>query len=203
MRRSKMLSKELLNNKYSKFLPTTDKEPEFIKGLEQIKKSINLQNLNQCIKPLLVYSNVNQNPLFYLLAVNYSLQQDRVLDYVSVRAQTFVRQHFADKERDTELYDSIYYTDLLFITLTQADYTSEYMESLIHDLVEFRHNRNTYTVVCYEVIDKTDKTYLGQTKNLRQIFGNRGYGIIDLIQDITTQHSVVKGNKVVGKGRII
>lgn len=195
-----MLSKTLLNEKYKVFLPLEEHHQQFLKDLQQLKDMMNLEQINKTNAPLLIYTNQQLKPLYYLMCVNYSLRANRILDYLSIRAQTFIRQHFADSERDQELYDKIYYTDVLFVVLSQADYTSEYLETLLQDLVTFRASMNTHTILIYEVLDKTDRSYMGYTKKLRNYFEAQRNPVIDLISGITTQHNATTHTKIQGQG---
>lgn len=190
-----MISKALINDKYNTLLPQAEQEKQFLAELKHLKQTLNLSQLKLGHKPLLVYTNKPLDPLHYLLCVTYSLQESKVLDYLSVRAQTFIRQHFADVDRDQSLYDEIYYTDILFVVLTQADYTSEYLETLLQDLVDFRRRRQTYTILIYEDINESQTSQTSHTVKLKNFFNRNSFPVVDLIDDITTTHSATQRRK--------
>lgn len=182
-----MISKDILTNKYGKLIENMDYNV-LMTELNQIKPMLDMGILSRQI-PILIYTQVNRNALYYLLGVTYSLIRDKVLDYEVVSGQTFIREHFADSDRDQVLYSSIYYTELLFLSLTQADYTSEYMETLIQDLVEFRARAGRLTIISYG-ITPSNNTYIVQTKKLREFMDSNNYGVLTLNKKgITTEHS--------------
>lgn len=184
-----MINKNLFNERYEAFIPKGDTQT-FIKDLDKIKTSLNFELINT-LKPLLIYSINKRNEIYYLLGFNYSLQKRKVLNYTVITGATFTRQHFADADKDMELHDNIYYGDLLFISLSQNDYMSEYMENLLIDLIEFRNNRNKLTVITYDVVNSA-KNHIVQTKKLNDHFASSKYSIIDTITNksaITSKHS--------------
>lgn len=179
----------VLNERYSALLPKKDID-KFAETLNSLKKKLNFELINEN-KPLLIYSRNMRNELYYLLSLNYSVQKGRVLNYVVVTGQTFVREHFADKEKDLTLYDSIYNDDIVYVSLNEDDYTSEYLESLLSDLIEYRYRNNKITVITYDVLQ--GNRYLTQTNKLNTFFRSSGYTIIDLVQ-ITSKHSATTNN---------
>lgn len=187
-----MLNINLLNDRYGTFIPEKDSDT-FAKEVTEIKNSLNLELINE-LKPLLIYSRNKRNELLYLMGITYSLIKKRVLNYTVITGATFTRQHFAtSSERDHELQDDTYYGDLLYILLSQNDYGSEYMENLIIDLIDFRHQQGKVTVVIYDTNGST-KNPLTVTQKLNSYFANNKHTIQELTP-ITTQHSAVKGSQ--------
>lgn len=183
-----MLNIHLLNDKYKNLIPQNDID-NFIIETHKLKQRLNFNLINE-LKPLLIYNRNQRNQLYYLLSVNYSLQLDKILNYTVITGQTFTRQHFANDEKDKELYDNTYYDDLVFISLSQSDYTSEYMENLIIDLVEFRARNNKITVITYDLLSSTN--YQTQTRKLSEYFAANKYTIMDLSIGQPTTKSTVK-----------
>lgn len=174
----------MLADKYSRLINTTAEA--FREEATKIRNAKQINNINFPInKPVLVYNKGNKNVLYYLLGIHYSLQKDRVLDYVITTGQNFINQHFLTEDnKDLELHDKLYYADIAYITLTQFDYTSEYLESLIIDLVETRTTRGLNTVVYYDVLDT--KNYLNTTSKLYNYF-NSMYKTLDLAYNEVTK----------------
>lgn len=143
-----MISKELLKYKYGKLIEQPIEE--FIKEATFIQTQFKDTNLN-VDRPLLIYGNNNRNACVYSLGVNYSILNKKVLDYTIITAPHFINQHFLSEEhRDMELYQNMYYTDLLFITISQLDYKHQYLESLLIDLIETRLTSNKLTHIYFE-----------------------------------------------------
>lgn len=185
-----MLSKELIKEKFKDFIPE-DKE-KFKRELAEMKDKINLAKLNT--KPLLVYSQNKRNALYYILSVFYSLKNEKLLNYVISTGQTLINQHFATSaERDQAFYHEIYYSDILFLSLSQYDYTSEYLESLIIDLVEFRKEAKRLTIISYDVMS-SGQQYVNLTKKLHAYFVSNEFQIIDLAMSKSTPFD--KGSSV-------
>ena len=171
-----MLNKLMLKERY-KDLVLEDRE-KFLAELNFIKEKINLHNLSR--QPLLIYSQNKRNALYYILSVFYSLKADRILDYTVVTGQTLINQHFAtEKERDADIYTGIYYDDITYISLSQYDYTSEYLESLIIDLIEFRRQNKKLTIISYDVMSSGSQ-YVSMTKKLHSYFLSSQFQIVDI-----------------------
>lgn len=142
----------------------------FLSEANKVKESKKINIISFPLgKPVLVYNKGNKNVIFYLLGLHYSLHKGKVLDYVITTGQNFINQHFlTEQNRDIELHNKLQYSDIAFIALTQFDYTSEYLESLIIDLAETRAIRGLETIVYYDVLDT--KNYLNTTSKLYNYF---------------------------------
>lgn len=191
-----MLNINILREKYSKFVPV-DNVDNFIKDTETIKNSKHIKNLKHYI-PALVYEVNKRDALFFTLGIMFSLEKGRVLDYTVITGQTFSREHFADKgDKDIELNNLIYSNDILFISLSEFDYTTQYLESLIVDLIEFRKDRNLITVIHFDIVNNNN--YANTTKILKQYFESNKYQVIHMSTSSTKQSTPVV--KAVKKGK--
>lgn len=173
-----MLNKNILNNKYKQLISLNTKK--FIEDVNMVKSRLALDELDK--RPLLIYSKNLRNPVYYVLCMYNSLKEDRILDYQVITGQTFINQHFmSEDQRDNQLFNSVYYSDIAFISLSEFDYTSDYLENLLIDLVEFRQNRGSMTVISYDIIGSSNN-YSALTKKLHSYFSASGYQIRDLVK---------------------
>lgn len=171
-----MINKDLLNSKYKDFV-SEDKQ-KFLNELNFIKSKIKIEALRN--RPLLIYSQNKRNALYYILSIYYTLKSDKLLNYEVVTGQTLINQHFATaNDKDYNLHERIYYTDLTFINLSQYDYTSEYLETQIIDLVEFRKRNKKMTIISYDVMN-SGQNYINLTKKLHAYFAANEYQIVDI-----------------------
>jgi hypothetical protein len=181
-----LLTKHILTNKYKNLV--LDNKEKFLKDIAYIKSLLLFDNIS--FNPLLIYSNNKRNALYYVLSMFFSLKKDRVLDYAVITGQTLIDQHFAsEKQRDHELYNAIYYSDISFISLSQYDYTGEFLESQLINLIEFRQQRKKITVVSYDVMDSL-RSYAGLTKKLHSYFASNEFQIIDITSGSATTEKV-------------
>lgn len=186
-----MLNKNLLTNKYINFIGT-DKD-KFLSECNDIKQSINLNALSD--KPMLIYSKNKRNAIYFILSLHYALKYDRLLDYTVITGQSLIDQHFlSEHARDNELYNGIHYDDLAFISLSQFDYTSEYLESLIINLVESRTIDKKITIISYDVME-ANSGYLNFTKKLNAYFNSNEFQVINLVSKTT--NSVKQSNPTI------
>jgi hypothetical protein len=171
-----MLNKDLLKSKYKDFI--LENKEKFVEEVNFLKSKINLEKLTN--EPLLIYSQNKRNALYYVLSLYYSLKEDRMLTYAVITGQTLINQHFAsEQQRDAELYNSVYYADISFISLSQYDYTSEYLESQIIDLISFRKQNKKLTIISYDIMS-SNQNYINLTKKLHAFFLANDYQILDL-----------------------
>lgn len=171
-----MLNKVLLKDKYKDFV-LEDKQ-KFLEEIQSIHDKLNLHEISNA--PMLIYSQNKRNALYYILSLHYSLRLDRILDYAVITGQTLINQHFTSEDnRDNVLYNSVYYADLTFISLSQYDYSSEYLESQIIDLIEFRTNNKKLTVISYDIMN-SGKNYINLTKKLHSYFLSSRFQIVDM-----------------------
>lgn len=186
------MNKILLNEKYKNLiLPDKGK---FIEEVNFIKSKINFNNLQSI--PLLVYGENKRHALYYTLCMFFSLKHDRVLDYSIITGQSIITQHFlSETNRDNDLIESINYADITFISLSQFDYTNEYLESLIIDLIEFRKNYNKITIISYDVLNNTKSNYFSLTQKLHSYFSTNNFQILDLLEANTVQLKQVPSKK--------
>lgn len=148
-----MINKETLKMKLSHLVPTNTEL--FKADLEKIRKNL-ISNSPEYGSPLLVYCTINKSAVYYMTVVYYSLQVDRILDFTVTTAGNISTQHFLDNEsKDKDFHSNLYYDDLVFITVSELEYTSQYLEALIVDLVETRANAGKTTVVVYDSMDTT------------------------------------------------
>lgn len=181
-----MINLNLLSSKYNSLINSS--KENFLVETNKMKELLTKAKVN-FNKPLLVYNNNNKNAFYYIYSIMCSLHKDRVLDYVITTGQHFINQHFLDNvDKDKELYNKIYFDDILFISLSQYDYTSEYLESLLIDLVETRITNNKVTIIYYDILDS--KNYLSTTRRLFDYF-NKTHEILDL----TSPNIVTPKNK--------
>lgn len=166
------MNKLILADKYSK-LVGFDKE-RFKSDVKEVTNKLNKVNVPDIS---MIYSKGKRDAIFYSICIRLALRSNRLLDYTVVTGQTFMNQHFLNGERDMELYDSVMYGDITFISLSQADYTGEFLESLLIDLVEFRKGLQKPTFIIYDTIDDD---YMIRTKKLKEHFDNSYYGSINL-----------------------
>lgn len=192
-----MLNKYLLAEKYNVLIGAQDKE-SFIKDVNFMREVLNLKKLKKL--PTLIYSKNKRNALYYTLCIHLSLIEDKILDYTVITGQSLINQHFlTDKNKDIQLHNNLHYTDITFISLSQYDYTSEYLESLIIDLVEFRNTQNKITIISYDVLDSPNN-YTGLTHKLHNYFGVNNYNILDITKSTGEIVKPLNRKKV---GRII
>jgi len=171
-----MLNKETLKNKY-KDLVLENKE-KFLEETKFIYSKLNLKALSEA--PLLIYSQNKRNALYYILSINYSLKRERILDYAVITGQTLINQHFMkDENRDNQLYQNVLYSDITFLSLSQYDYTNEYLESQIIDLIEFRKMNKKLTIISYDIMN-SGQNYIHLTKKLHAYFLSSQFQIVDL-----------------------
>jgi hypothetical protein len=171
-----MLNVLLLNKRYKNFIP--ENKTNFSEEVNFLKNKIDLKKLSN--EPLLIYSQNKRNALYYVLSIFYSLKFDRILDYTVITGQTLINQHFmSEQNRDNALYNSVYYADITFLSLSQYDYTSEYLESQIIDLIEFRRQNKKLTIISYDVM-ASGQQYVTLTKKLHTYFLNSQFQIIDI-----------------------
>ena len=178
-----MISKEML---YSRYKPLVTHEG-FFKDIEGLSVDLGVINFNN---PVLIYSNSKRNVLIYLLLVYLSVKNNRLMDYVVITGQSLINQHFADiGNKDKDLFEKLYYTDVAFISLSEYDYTSEYLESLIIELINFRKNANRVTIVIYDILG--NQVNKKKVENLEKFFKTSEFGIIDITK-VTKRATVVK-----------
>ena len=168
-----------LKSTYKDFI-LNDKEL-FLNEINYIKSKINLENLSN--NPILVYSQNKRNALYYVLGMFLSLKSERILNYAVITGQTLINQHFmTEANRDNELYNRIFYTDITFVSLSQYDYTNEYLESQIIDLIEFRKINKKMTIVSFDITN-SGQSYINMTKKLHNYFSASGHQIIDIAKN--------------------
>lgn len=172
-----MINNKLLNNKYKSLIQKD--ENEFLAELKFIKENIDFSKLQD--KPILCYSQNRRNALYYLLAYYYSLKKDKVLTYAVTTGQSFIDQHFMNENKDNELLDNLNYSDITFISLSEFDYTNQYLEALLINLVQSRADRNQITVISYDVLSSGRNSYLNYTKSLNAYFASNKFQIIDIV----------------------
>lgn len=178
-----MISKEML---YSRYKPLVTHEG-FFKDIEGLSVDLGVINFNN---PVLIYSNSKRNVLIYLLLVYLSVKNNRLMDYAVITGQSLINQHFADiGDKDKDLFEKLYYTDVAFISLSEYDYTSEYLESLIIELINFRKNANRVTIVIYDILG--NQVNKKKVENLGKFFKTSEFGIIDITK-VTKRATVVK-----------
>lgn len=178
-----MISKEML---YSRYKPLVTHEG-FFKDIEGLSVDLGVINFNN---PVLIYSNSKRNVLIYLLLVYLSVKNNRLMDYAVITGQSLINQHFADiGDKDKDLFEKLYYTDVAFISLSEYDYTSEYLESLIVELINFRKNANRVTIVIYDILG--NQVNKKKVENLEKFFKTSEFGIIDITK-VTKRATVVK-----------
>lgn len=165
---------DLVKDKYKAFV-SKDKD-KFIEELSLIKKHDKSFTNNDM--PVLIYSKNHRNALYYFLCVKYSLEADRILDYAVTTGQTYIDQHFMNDDKDKSLYDSLRYSDISFISLSQFDYTNQYLENLLIELVEFRKAQGRITIISFDIIDSF--TYEKTTAKLYNYFVSNNYPIINM-----------------------
>lgn len=186
---------DIFKSKYNKLVPETSKE-DFLRDIEAIKEELSTKVVNYKV-PLLIYADNRRNAIFYMTALVASISANRVMDYTIVTGQTISREHFANSAKDLELEALIYNNDILFISLSQFDYTSQYVESLIIDIIEYRKDRGLITIIHYDIIGSAD--FLTTTNILHTFFKGNGYQVVTLRS--TPVASKVKAST--RKGRII
>lgn len=189
-----MISKEML---YSRYKPLVTHEG-FFKDIDSL--SIDLENIN-FDNPLLIYSNSKRNALMYLLLVYLSVKSNRLMDYAVITGQSLINQHFEDTgNKDTNLFEKLYYTDVAFISLSEYDYTSEYLESLIIELINFRKNANKVTIVIYDILG--NQVNKKKVENLEKFYKTSEFGVVDITK-FTKRSTVVKEPLNVGSTNVI
>lgn len=193
------MNKVLLNDKYKNLIPPDIEK--FIEDVNDIKNKINFNNLLDL--PILIYSKNKRNALYYTLCMLFSLRKEAVLSYAVITGQTLINQHFLSEEnRDIKLSDSIYYSDITFISLSQYDYSSEYLEALIIDLVEFRRNNSKITIISYDILDATKTNYISFTQKLHSYFITNDFQVLDLSNTISPGYVKKQIKKSKGSKRI-
>lgn len=200
----KKLNMRVLNERYKNLIPVNNLDV-FANNINNIKKRLDLDLINT-LKPVLIYTRNALNELMYLMSVNYSLQKTRVLNHIVVSGQTLTRQNFADGDKDRELHEDTYYEEVLYITLSQTDSLSEYMENILIDLIDFRQRNRKQTVIIYDVMQGVKPTT--QTKRLEDFMKSRQYIIQDTISVVTThsatnQNTTATSRNISRKGPII
>lgn len=155
------INKETLAKKLEQLVPT-DKE-QFKLDLERLK-AILVEAKPSYKKPLLIHSTMSKSAVFYMIVTYFSLQAGKILDYVITTGQNIITQHFLDNEnKDMDFNSKLYYDDILFISISQIDYTSDYLESLIVDLIETRQFNGKATVIVYDLMEMP--AYLSKLSN--------------------------------------
>lgn len=145
------LNKQTLAHKLETLVPTNK---ERFKADSEAIRQVLIKEKPEYRKPLLIHSTAPKPAVFYMITIYFSLQQNKILDYLITTGQNIITQHFLDNEnRDMSYYSRLYHDDILFITISRADYTSDYLESLIVDLVETRSYSGKSTVVIYDSQD--------------------------------------------------
>jgi hypothetical protein len=171
------MNKNILINKY-KDLVSFNKN-DFINDVNFFKNKLNLNSFTTA--PVLIYNRNKRNALYYTLCIYYSLKDNRVLDYSVITGQTLINQHFMTEEsRDPNVYNAAFYSDITFISLSQFDYTSEYLRKSDIDLVEFRNINKKITVISYDILDLNKVNLYCTDKKLQSYFSANRYTIIDL-----------------------
>jgi hypothetical protein len=182
-----MLNKNILLTKYNIFAEQQDKA-KFISDVNFIRSHINLANMKNI--PILVYNNGKRNALYYTLGIHFSLVKQQVLNFAVATGQTISDQHFLTEEnRDNNLVNSLYYSDIAFISLSQLDYNNVYSESLIIDLIEFRKTRNTITIISYDISDSNKVSFTTLASKLHSYFSANQFQVIELTASSTTSQT--------------
>jgi hypothetical protein len=196
-----MLNTQILNNKYNSLI-SVDKKA-FAANLKLIRSNISLKELDK--DPILCYINpkYNKNALYYTLAVFHSLREYKVLSYAIITGQTLINQHFLSEDKRDDIYEEIFYNDIAFISLSEFDYTSDYLEALLIDLIEFRQRKGKLTVISYDVLAPSKGSYKVFTKNLRAYMQANSYKILDMTSTLASSFSApTTSTQITKKGRI-
>lgn len=183
-----MLNKIILADKFSKLI--VGPKDKFVEKVGQIRDVI-CRNKIDDTRSVLLFGTDNRESIYYTFGVYYSLLAQRVLDYAVTTGQHFINQHFLSEEnKDLELYRKIYSSDILFISLSQYDYTSDYLESLLIDLVDTRSINKKPTIIYYDTL--SNKNYITTTKKLSDYF-IANHLVIDLTKQPTTPSTTTSG----------
>ena len=191
-----MINKEILKNKYKR-LVSSDRD-KFLAELKIIKEKTDFMSLSD--KPLLIYSRGKREAIHYLFMITKSLKKERILDYTSVSGQTIFSQHFKSQQEGSKIQDTdkvsndIYYSDITFINLSQFDYVSDFVHSLIIEVIDFRDMINKQTVIHIDLFDKNAEQ-MAIAKKIESYFRSRDYTILDL-----SKGDIVKEKRVSKKG---
>lgn len=192
-----MININIFNDRYKKLIPDTNRE-HFTNEVNSIKSSFDLQELRSN-NSVLLYSKRSRAALIYMLSLNYSIGLDKILNYEVISSTTYERQHFLNNDRDDELYESVYYCDILYITMSTDERLTELMEKLLIDIVEFRDKAERITIIHVD-------TSFGGTPNvkLERHFQQSDHLIVK-DTSFTTQHSAVstpKSSSVQATGQV-
>jgi len=194
------LNKDILINKYKDLIPVY--EDDFVSDVNLFKSKLNSDSLNN--RPVLIYNRNKRNALYYTLCLYYSLKNEHVLDYTVIAGQTLINQHFMTEEnRDEKIYNAAFYSDITFISLSQFDYSSEFLESLIIELIEFRNTNKKLTIISYDILDSDKSNYISLTRKLHAYFLANKYNIIELENIIHDAKERQQINTTKKRGRII
>jgi len=166
---------DLLKAKYKKLVPLDI--PKFHMELSYVRDKLGSVSINKM--PMLIYSKNKRNALYYYLCIKHSIAEDRLLDYAITTGQTYIDQHFMNDDKDKTLYESLRYSDIAFISLSSFDYTNQYLESLLIELIEFRKNYDKVTIITFDIIDAF--SYERMTAKLHNYFSSSSYPIINLV----------------------
>ena len=191
-----MLTLDRIKLKYSNLI---EDNPSFLGIVDEVKSKIDFSKLS-ATSPLLVYSRNNKNAIYFVLCTYLSFMSDKLLDYVITTGQIYVDHHFMTSDKNFFLYYNIQHSDITIIALSQFDYTSEYLESLLIDLVENRKLRNKLTIIYYDTIDNN---YSKQTKKLHDFFNNNNYTVLNMTSTNQTTNKVDNVRKSSPRGRIV
>lgn len=171
-------------------------EPELVKSFNNklliLKDTIDISKLGK--RPTIIQADSSfRDSICYFMSVLLSNQEGRTLDIAAATARNLFNQHFLkDAERDINQYNKMYYSDLSFVFTSQHDFSTEIMESIIIDFLEFRHVEKNYTVIIYDHPDLRKNRF--QSK-LEEYFKSYNYNIINLFsskQNTTRSNIVVK-----------
>lgn len=184
-----------LKSKYKDLIPSSANQEVFLKDLQDLKTKLGPLLSNH--KNAFIISKNKRNALFYYLCLYYSLVENKILDKTVITGQTYIDQHFMNEEKDKTLYEEVRYNDIAFVSLSQYDYTNQYLENLIIELIEFRNNNNKITIISYDVVDLTNTQYLNQIAKLTTYFNNNKFPIINLTgtKEAFTKSTITKQNR--------
>lgn len=193
------MNRVLLNDKYKNLIPPN--KEKFIDDVNAVKETIDFSNIQDL--PILIYSKNKRNALYYTLCMYFSLKKEAILGYSVITGQSLIDQKFMSEEnRDMKLSEAVHYSDISFISLSQYDYTNQFLESLIIDLVEFRRNINKITIISYDILDSTKSSYIAFTQKLHAYFIANEFQVIDLSNTINSGYMNKQIKKVKGSKRI-
>ena len=187
------MSNKMVQHFKKRLAPT---EPELVKSFNNklliLKDTIDISKLGK--RPTIIQADSSfRDSICYFMSVLLSNQEGRTLDIAAATARNLFNQHFLkDAERDINQYNKMYYSDLSFVFTSQHDFSTEIMESIIIDFLEFRHVEKNYTVIIYDHPDLRKNRF--QSK-LEEYFKSYNYNIINLFsskQNTTRSNIVVK-----------